>query len=146
MVMVFAVLCLGILICSEGVGLAGMYMAIGQHHLQRRFAAVRALLVIGLMYPAAVRFGPFGVACVIILGHFVLLAMQVLQARRVINLDVSRYLRSYIPGLLVALPIIVTFDLFWVFGIDSPVLVLAIGISVFVASFVVGLFVLNRSE
>lgn len=144
MAMVFAVLCLQILVRSEALGLSGMYMATGQHHLQRRFAAVRALLVIGLVYPAAIRFGPFGVAVVIILGHFILLVMQVLVARRVINLDVGRYLRSYIPGLLVAFPIILTFDLFWAFGIDSSILVLTIGTTVFVAAFVAGVFVLNR--
>ena len=146
MAMVFAVLCLQILICSQSLGLGGIYLATGQHHLQRRFAVVRALLVIGLIYPAAVRFGPLGVAVVIILGHLVLFSLQIITVRRVINLDLGRYLRSYIPGLLVALPIILTFDLLWVFGIDSLVLVLAIGTSVFIVAFVAGVFVLNRCK
>ncbi|MHC4118071.1 MAG: oligosaccharide flippase family protein [Planctomycetota bacterium] len=146
MAMVFAVLCLQILIRSEALGLSGMYMAIGQPHLQRRFAMVRAVLILGFVYPAAVRFGPFGVAVVIILGNFALWAMQVFGASRVIDLDPGLYLRSYIPGLLVALPIILTFDLFRMLEVDSSIMVLTIGSTVFVATVVTGFLIMNRPE
>ena len=146
MAMVFAVLCLQVLIRSEALGLSGMYMAIGQPHLQRRFAIVRAVLILGLMFPAAVRFGPFGVAVVIILGHFALWVMQVFGARRVIDLDLGLYLRSYIPGLLAALPVILIFDLFWMLEINSSMLILTIGITVLFAAFVAGFFIMNRPE
>jgi PST family polysaccharide transporter/lipopolysaccharide exporter len=146
MAMVFAVLCLQILIRSEALGLSGMYMAVGQPHLQRRFAMVRAVLILGLMYPAAVRFGPFGVAVVVVLGHFTLWAMQVFGARRVIDLDPGLYLRSYIPGLLVALPIILIFDLFWMLEVDSSIMVLTIGSTVFLATVVTGFLIMNRPE
>ncbi len=146
MAMVFGVLSLQVLVRSEALGLSGMYMAIGQPHLQRRFAVVRAILVFGLMYPAAVRFGPFGVAVVIVLSHVAMWAMQVFEARRVIALDLGLYLRAHIPGLLVALPVILLFDLFWLLEVDSPILVFAIGSMVFAAAFLTGLFILNRPK
>ena len=146
MAMVFAVLCLQILVRGAALNLSGMYMATAQPHLQRRFAAVRAALILVFMYPAAVRFGPLGVAVVIVLGHFALLSMQVFEARRVIDLELSRYLRSYLPGVLAALPIIAAFDLIRLLGIDSPILVLAIGVTVFVTAFVTSVLVLNRNK
>ena len=146
MAVVFAVLCLQILVRCAAVNLSGMYMATARPHLQRRFAAVRGVLILGLMYPAAVRFGPLGVAVVIILSNFVLLSMQVLEARKVIDLELSRYLRSYLPGVLTALPIIVVFDLLWLLGIDSPVAVLAVGATTLVAAFGASVFILNRNR
>ena len=146
MAMVFAVLCLQILVRGAALNLSGVYMATAQPHLQRRFAAVRAALILVFMYPAAVRFGPLGVAVVIVLGHFALLSMQVFEARRVIDLELSRYLRSYLPGVLAALPIIGVFDLIRLLAIDSPLLVLAIGATVFVTAFVTSVLVLNRNK
>lgn len=146
MAMVFAVLCLQILIRSSALNLSGIYMATGQPHLQRRFAAVRAALILGLMYPAAVRFGTFGVAVVIILANFAFLLLQAIVARKIINLELGRYLRAYVPGLLMSLPIVLTFDLFWLLGIDSPVLVLSVGFAVFLAMFLTGVFILNRPK
>jgi PST family polysaccharide transporter/lipopolysaccharide exporter len=142
----FAVLCVKIVVRSEATILVGMFMAIGQPHLQRRFAIMRAVLIVGLMYPAAIHYGPLGAAAVIILVNLAVLVMQVFKAREVIDLELIRYACSYIPGLLLALSIIVTFDMFWLLRINSPILVLAIGITVLVAAFVAGLFIMNRSE
>jgi O-antigen/teichoic acid export membrane protein len=142
----FVVLCVQIVVGSEGVILAGMYLAVGQPHLLRRFAIVRAIAIIGLMYPAAVRFGPLGAAAVIVLSNVAFLAMQVFKGRKVVDLKLGRYLYSYIPGLLLALPIIVTFVLFWLLKIDSPILILAIGGIVFIATFAAGLFIWSRHK
>jgi O-antigen/teichoic acid export membrane protein len=142
----FVVLCVQIVVGSEGVILAGMYLAVGQPHVLRRFAIVRAIAIIGLMYPAAVRFGPLGAAAVIVLSNLAFLAMEVFKGRQVVGLKLGRYLYSYIPGLLLALPIIVTFVLFWLLKIDSPILILAIGGIVFIATFAVGLFIWSRHK
>lgn len=142
----FAVLCLQIVVRNQAVSLAGIYLAIGKPHLQRRFAVIRALLIIGLMYPAAVRFGPLGVAVVSVLSNTVVLFMQVLKARKVIDLNLIPYLRSYVPGLLLALPIIMTAGLLWVFRVDSPLFVLAINALVFIATLTAGVFILNRDK
>lgn len=142
----FTVLCLQIVVRNQAVSLAGIYLAVGKPHLQRRFAIIRAVGIIGLMYPAAVRFGPLGVAVVIVLSNTAVLFMQVLKARKVIDLELSRYVRSYIPGLLLALPIIMTAGLLWVFRVDSPLFVLAISALVFIATFAVSVLIMNRPK
>jgi len=131
----FTFLCLQILARNEASILAGMYLAIAQPHLQRRFAIIRAMAIIGLIYPAAVRFGPLGVAVVIAVSHFAVLLMQVFKSREIIGLKLSHYVRSFVPGILVALPLIATVGLLRLFKVSSPILVLSIGISVFIATF-----------
>jgi O-antigen/teichoic acid export membrane protein len=142
----FAVLCLQILARSESSILAGMYLAVGKPHLLRRFSSVRAIIIIVFIYPAAVRFGPIGAVVVVVLSSFSVLLLHVFTARKVFDLKLSQYLRSYIPGLLTALPIIVTAGLLWVFGVDSPLLVLAISVLVFITTFVAGVFIMNRAK
>jgi len=139
----FVLLCLQVLAKSESTILSSVYLAVGRPHLQRRFAAVRALAIIGLLYPAARRFGPSGAAAVIVVSNFAVLLMQVLGIRKIVGLEFSRYLRSYLPGILTALPIIVTFDLLWLLGTETSLLILAIGITVLVASFTASLFIIN---
>lgn len=123
----FTILCLQILARTEAMVLASMYLAVGQPHLQRRFAIIRALIIIGLIYPASVRFGPLGTVVVIVLSNFSVLLMQVLKARDTIDLKLSSYIRSYVPGLLLALPVIATISLLRLFSIDSAVLFLVVG-------------------
>lgn len=142
----FAVLCLQILARSEATLFGGMYLAVGKPHLQRRFSIVRAAIIIVFIYPAAVRFGPIGAVVIIVLSNFMVLLLQVFKAQKVFDLKLSRYMRSYIPGLLTALPIIVAAGLLWVFRLDSPLLVLAISVLVFIATFTAGIFILNRAK
>jgi len=146
MAITFTVLCLQILARNEATILAGLYLAMGLPHLQRRFAIIRAVFIIGLIYPAAVRFGPLGAALVIALSNFTILFLQALKTREVIGLKFSQYMRSYIPGLLMALPIILNAGLLWVFNVDYYLYVLAINALVFIATFAAGLFIVNRPK
>jgi O-antigen/teichoic acid export membrane protein len=142
----FAVLCLETVAQNQAVSLASVYLAIGQPNLQRRFAIIRALAIIGFMYPAAVLFGPVGAAVVIVLCNIAVLFMQVLKARKVIDLNLSRYIRTYVPGLLMALPIIITTGLLWIFGVDSPLIVLAVSVFVFIMTLAVSVLILSRPK
>jgi lipopolysaccharide exporter len=142
----FVVLCLQILARNQAVSLAGIYLAVGQPHLQRRFAIIRAVAIIGLMYPASVLFGPLGAAVVIVLSNFIVLLMQVLKARKVIDLDLIRYVRSYVPGLKMTLPIVVSSVLLWVFEVDSSVIVVAVTALVFIMTIAVSILIMNRSK
>jgi len=144
MALTFTVLCFEILARNEATILAGLYLAVGLPNLQRRFAIVRAVFIIGLIYPAAVRFGPLGTASVITLSNFVILFMQTMKTREVIGLKFSRYIRSYIPGLLMALPIIITAGLLWVFNVNYYLFVLAISTLVLIATFVAGVLIMDR--
>jgi hypothetical protein len=139
-------LCVQIVVASQAVILAGMYLATGQPHFQRRFAIIRAVVILGLMYPAVVRFGPLGAVTVILMSNFAVLVMQVFKARKVVDLELSRYAWSYVPGLLLALSILVTFGIFRLLRVDSPVLVLGFGGIVLVVTFVAGLLIWNRRK
>jgi O-antigen/teichoic acid export membrane protein len=142
----FTILCLEILARSEASVFTGMYMAVGKPHLQRRFSTVRAVIITMFIYPAAVYFGPIGAVIVIVLGNYLVLLQQVLKARKVFDLKLSRYMRSYIHGLLTALPVIVVFSLLWLFKIDSPIWVISIGISVLIVTYLASLYIMNRPK
>jgi len=142
----FAVLCLQVLARSEVSILSGMYLAVGKPHMQRNFAFVRIAIIIIFIYPAAVYFGPLGAVIVFVLGNISILILQVLKARKVFNLKISLYIRSYIPGLLAALPVIITAGLLWILGIDSNLHFLAINVLVFTATLAAGVFIMNRAK
>jgi O-antigen/teichoic acid export membrane protein len=142
----FAVLCVQVLARSEAVPLAGLYLAVGQPHLQRRFSVIRAVGIVGFTYPAAVRFGPVGVVVVVALTSFSVLLMQVFQGRKVIDLDLGRYMRCYVVGMLSAVPIIVAVGLLRIFGIDSPLPVLSVGFLALVVTSAAGVLLLGDGE
>ena len=146
MVFPFLVLCLQVLVRNEAGILASVYLAVAQPHLQRRFAMIRAVAIIGLVYPAAVRFGPLGAAAVMVLSNFAVLIMQAFVCRKIVELKLSHYVRCYVPGLLLALPIVATFTIFWLFEIDHPVWVFVIGSFVCVSMFAAGAFILGYSK
>jgi O-antigen/teichoic acid export membrane protein len=139
-----AVLCIQIVFRNQIVCLSGLYLAIGQPHLQRRFAAIRAVVILGLGYHSVVLYGPLGIAVVIVLSNFVVLLMQVFKARKVIGLNIGSYIRSYTQGLWMALPILVTAGLLRVFGVNSTLIVLTISVLVIIATFAVSLLIMNR--
>jgi len=141
-----AVLSLLILAHTVGSIFNQAYVAVGQPHLHRRFALLRLVIIIGFIYPAVVRFGLMGAAVVVVLGCSIALLMQVFWCRRIVDLKFGIYLRCYLNGLLLAMPIIAIVGLLRIAGVDDPVLVLGIGLVVFVTMMATGGFILIRSE
>lgn len=141
-----SILSLNIIARSESMIYSGIYLGIGKPHLQRRFAIVRAVIIICLIYPAAARFGPLGAVAVVVFSNFSALLMQVSKARDVIGLNIRRYMNSHVSGLLLAIPIIITTGLLWVFKVDSTFFVLAINTLVFVLASAAGVLILHRPK
>lgn len=141
-----AILSLLVLAQTQAQIFAAAYMAVGQPHLHRRFNVLRVLIIVGLIYPAVIYFELIGAATVVVLGYSIALIMQVIWSRRIIDLKFGVYLRGYIPGLLLAIPIIAVNGLLRVTGIDSPVFVLGIGLVVFLGTMAAGGFILRRSK
>jgi O-antigen/teichoic acid export membrane protein len=127
--------CLLILVRVEAVIPAALYLAVGRPQLHRQSVILRAVVIVALIYPAIVHFGLSGAAAVMVLGHFAALLMQVFQCRRVIDLKFGDYIRSYVPGALLALPVIVVVSSLRLFGVESPVLVLIAGSIALVAAY-----------
>ena len=140
-----AVLSLLILAQFQGSIFASAYLAVGQPHLHRRCCVLRVAIIVGLMYPAAVHFGLLGAAVVVVLGYLVAVLMQVFWCRRIVDLKLGAYMRCHLSGLLLALPIVLTFVMLWLFQINHPIYVLSIEASIFVATFIAGFFIWNRA-
>ena len=136
----FAILSLLIFARTQGSILASTYFAVGKPHLHRRFVILRAVIIVGLMYPVIIRFGLIGAAAVVVFGNFAALLMQVFWCRRIIDLKFSAYMRCYVGGLLLALPVVAVVCLLRMFGLRSPIAILFTGIFVFFASFAVGIY------
>jgi O-antigen/teichoic acid export membrane protein len=142
----FMVLCVQLLARNEAVVFAGIYLALGLPHQQRRFSAIRALSIIVFIYPAAVRFGTIGAVVVVALSNFLVLLLQALQGRKVIDLDLGRYMRSYAAGIGLAVPIIAAVGLFRLVGVESPVWILSVGAVLFVAASATGVLLFGRKK
>ncbi len=142
----FAVLCLQIVIRNQAVCLTGVYLALGQPHLYRRFAAIRAIIIIAFTYHAAVLVGPLGAVVVIVLSNFIVLLMQVINAREVIGLNAGQYIRSYANGLWMALPVMMTAGLLRIFGVNSTLIALTISTLVLIVTFAISLLIMSRPK
>ena len=117
----FAVLSVCALIRIQSGAFAAAYLALGQPHLQRRFAALRAAIVVCLMYPAIVMFDLLGATVVISLANIVTLCFQVLSMKKLIGLRFSEYIRCWLPGLLACSIVLGSAIALQVFGIQSAV-------------------------
>ncbi len=141
-----AVLSLLVLAQFQGSVFASAYLAVGKPHLHRRCCVLRAAIIVGLLYPAAVHCGLLGAAVVVVLGYLVAVLMQVVWCRRIVDLKLGAYVRCHLSGLLLALPIVLTFVMLWLFQINHPIYVLSIEASIFVATFIAGFFIWNRAR
>lgn len=90
------------LVCS--VPIATVYMAIGKPWLLRRFSMLRAILIVCLIYPLIKQWGIMGAAMTPLLGMAGAYAVQMGQMRRVTDLDLRAYSRSWMRGIVAALP------------------------------------------
>ncbi len=142
----FGIMSVEILTRNVAIILAGLYIAKGMPHLHRRFVALRALAIVIFIYPVSVSYGVLGASILIILSNFIVLLMQMLGCRKLVGLEFSRYIRTFIPGVIFSVPIILTFDLLWLFNISSSILVLAIGTFVFIVTLIIGVFFMSRPK
>jgi O-antigen/teichoic acid export membrane protein/polysaccharide pyruvyl transferase WcaK-like protein len=98
----FAVLCVYFIGYISGMPMAAIYMAVGRPELHRNFAVVRLVLVAVLIYPAAVYFGPAGVAGCLLASLVLATFFQVRNMGKIINLPPMQYLKSMKDGVLSA--------------------------------------------
>lgn len=142
----FGIMSVEILTRNLAIVLAGLYFAKGMPHLHRRFVFLRALAIIIFIYHVSAHYGVLGASILIVLSNIFVLLMQIFGCRKLVGLGFSRYIRTFIPGLIFTVPIILTFDLLWLFNIDSSIQVVIIGTFVFAVTFITGALVLNHSD
>ncbi len=139
-----AILAFRILLRTEAIVLASIYLATGKPHLHRFFVILRAIIIAGLIYPSILYFGLLGAASVVVLGNSVALLAQIFWCRRIIELDFFEYIKCYVPGILVSIPGMITAILLPVVGVESSIIVLFISAAVFGISMISGTLLLNR--
>jgi O-antigen/teichoic acid export membrane protein len=122
----FALLCGFVFIYAQSVIFGQLYMGLGRPDLHRGFNIVRVVIMLSLIYPAIVYFKLSGAAAVVLLANLGALCFQVYWVRRLIEIRVGGYIRSYVPGLVPAGVVLAGVGLLRLTGIASaPVLVAA---------------------
>ena len=95
----FALLCISSVVLIQGTPLAGVCFALGKPQVHRRYAAIRALLLMALIYPAALFFGLSGTALVVLLSNLGAFVMQVHWVSNLIGLKLRAYALSWMSGM-----------------------------------------------
>jgi hypothetical protein len=90
-------------------------------------------IIVLLIYPAIVYGGITGAAGTIVFGNFIALFMQIFWCRRVIPIKFDEYIKCYIPGLLMAFPVVISINILLMFGVDSLLHIIIAGLIVLFA-------------
>jgi len=135
----FSILCLWGLVSTQAVIVSSILIGVGLPHLRRREVILRALILIGLIYPGIVLWGLSGAALAVLVAYTVALIAPFVWMRKLINLRFDEYALSWLPGLGISLIVIVPTVLFRFLGTAPPMLNLVVGITSCLGACVVGL-------
>ncbi|UCE98812.1 MAG: oligosaccharide flippase family protein [Planctomycetota bacterium] len=113
----FSLLCIYALLLIIGTILGNVLFSIGQPAKHRLFVGLRALILIVFIYPAVRLFGLTGAAAIVLLASFIAMCAQVVVMHKTIQLKIFDYVISWIPGLALALPVLV---IIWLLQYFSP--------------------------
>ena len=101
----FGLLCVYVVLLMQGSILTSLFFSIGQPAKNRWFTGFRALILIVLIYPGIRFFGLTGAASVIVLASFAAMCLQIAVMRKMIGLHILDYATSWLPGLVLAIPV-----------------------------------------
>lgn len=124
----FSLLCIYSLLLIVGTILGNLLFGIGQPARHRLFVGLRALILIAFIYPAIRLFGLTGAAAIVLLASFIAMCAQVIVMHKVIRLRIFDYVIAWLPGSVLAVPVLAVVVAARGLKPDSPVLYLAIGI------------------
>jgi len=142
----FGMLCIYSLLLVQGTILVSLVFAVGQPEKNRIFVGLRALILAVLIYPGIKFFGLTGAAVVLLLASFIALCLQVTILRKIIGLRFYDYAISWLPGLAMAVPVLVIVELSRFLKPDLPVLHLAVGALSYMVICLAGVFLLNHNN
>jgi len=123
----FGLLCVYVLLLIQGTVLATVFFGIGQPGKHRTFTGLRALILVVLIYPSIKLFGLTGAAAIVVLASFVAMCVQVIVIRKTIGLNIFDYAISWVPGLVLAVPVLAVVVVVRELTPDLPMLHLSIG-------------------
>jgi O-antigen/teichoic acid export membrane protein len=139
----FGLLCVYVVLLIQGVVFTNVFFGIGQPAKNRAFVGLRALVLVVLIYPAIKLFGLTGAAAVVALASFIALCLQLTVIHKTIRLDIFEYALSWLPGLVLAIPVLVVTVVVRVLKPACPMVHLTIGALSCIVICLTGLFLLR---
>lgn len=109
---IFAILFANELLTTNNIPFASVFMAVGRPELLRKFSLIRAVLVIGALYPAIKLFGLLGGAIAPLFAMVAAYGLQLAEMRKLTGLDIPQYVRMAGRCLAAALPLVLVWLLF----------------------------------
>jgi O-antigen/teichoic acid export membrane protein len=128
----------------EGIKVASILLGLGLPHLHRWAVILRGVLLASLIYPAIVYGGLSGAAAAVLTAYSVGLVVPFVWIRKLIKLDLTEYMRSWLPGLLLSLLVIVPVGLLKLSGVGYVGINIVTAGLACLAALVIGAFYLNR--
>jgi O-antigen/teichoic acid export membrane protein len=142
----FSLLCVYVGLLMQGGIFTSLFFSIGQPAKNRAFAIVRCLVLISLIYPAIRFFGLTGAAAVILLANFIALCLQITVIRRTIGLNIFDYVTSWLPGVVMAILVLVIIVVVRGLLPRYPMVHLIVGVLSCIVFCLSGLFLLRHFE
>jgi len=142
----FGLLCVYVLLLIQGSIFTNVFFGIGQPGKTRAFVGLRALILIALIYPGIRLFGLTGAAAVVVLASFVAMCLQLTVIREAIGLSMFDYAISWLPGLVLGVPVLAVVALVRWLKPDEPAAYLTIGALSCIAVCLTGLLLLRGSD
>jgi lipopolysaccharide exporter len=136
----YGILSLSVLMMIIASLIVQTYFAIGRPHLHRTASVVRTGIFLILIYPATKLFGLPGAASVALLATIILVFVQLLYARKVINLSLRTYWQSLLPGIKLALFILIPGIILHIVSINKGLGFLFTGIILCLVAWGYGIF------
>lgn len=140
----FRMLCAYYFVTIQSKFFGGMFLAMGLSGMHRWITAVRAVLIVGLIYPGIVLFGLAGAPGIMFAASVVGLCIQVVVMRKTIGLKSGQYLLTWLPGLRIGVILLIPRILLGIVGIESVAVNLVIGSMSCVVACVFGLSMIKR--
>lgn len=140
----FALLCVCGLAQMEGIKVASILLGLGLPHLHRWAVILRGVLLASLIYPAIVYGGLSGAAAAVLTAYSAGLVVPFVWIRKLIKLDLTEYMRSWLPGLLLSLLVIVPVGLLKLSGVGYVGINIVTAGLACLAALAIGAFYLNR--
>ena len=142
----FGVLCVYVVILIQGSIFTSVFFGIGQPSKNRAFVGLRALVLVVFIYPAIKFFGLTGAAAVVVLASFAALCLQLTVIRKTIGLNIFDYAISWLPGLVLAVPVLVIIVVIQGLNPGCPMVHLIIGALSCIVVCLTGLLLLRRFD
>jgi len=123
----FGLMCISVLVITQGITLTGVFFALGQPDKHRAFVGIRAIILIILIYPSIQWWGMTGAAGAVLGANLVALVVQVVVVHKVIGLSIMSYLNCWLRGVIAGILVWLFIQVFDVLAPDMAMLKLLAG-------------------